>query len=173
MEIAYATPETVAWLDPASVSILPHCWAQYNDVHCRKPSLASPTAALQAGWTVLQVSLTSVPSRPAAFGTTLLVPICPEHHDIDMVDAAFWLFGLHTPVWDAAIPALDPQRVQIHRDCPECQHIVAPDDWIPADPLPAGCHAVYVYTADTDVEGHLTIACPAHTYALWDYTLCL
>ncbi len=170
MEITYATPETLAVLDRASVSILPHCWAQYNDVHCRKPSLASPTAALQAGWTVLQVSLTSVPSRPASFGTTLLVPFCPEHNHNDMADVAFWAFGLHTPIWDAAIPALGSERIQMNRDCPECHRIVDAQ-WDLSEPLPDGWHAAYTYTGGSIVEGHITIACPKHTYALWDFSL--
>jgi hypothetical protein len=151
--------------------MMPHCWAQYNDVRCQTPSPTSPAAALQAGWTVLQVSLTPRSAYPASFGTTLLVPICPEHNDSDMVDTALWAFGLHTPIWDTAIPALDGRPIHIERDCPECRRMVE-SQWTLSDPLPAGWHAAY--TANTNSSrniGYVTLACPEHTYALWDFSL--
>ena len=171
MQVTIATRHTLHTADPASFFMMPHCWAQYNDVRCQIPSPASPATALQKGWTVLQVSLPPRSAYPASFGTTLFVPICREHNNRDMVDAALWAFGLHTPIWDSAIPVLDDRFVRIDRDCPECHRTDDPQ-WNPSEPLPAGWHAAF--TDDSCCSRHvsyITLACPEHTYALWDFSL--
>lgn len=172
MEIAFATLDSLAALDPASVSILPHCWAQYNSVHCQTPSPSSPITALQAGWTVLQVTLSPLSAYPPAFGTTLCVPICPAHKTDAMIDAALWAFGLHTPLWDTAIPAHrfpDP-HIHIVRQCLECRQSIDAT-WQPGQPLPDGWHAAYTESPGSLYHSHLTVTCAAHAYALWDFSL--
>jgi len=115
--------------------------------------------------------------------------LCPQHQDADTRQGALWVFGLHVPYWNDAIPALDPNRVWVHRACPVCRNPLGAA-WRWGEPFPATAHVAYTPAPATvldvtdrtlfdpgtalpvrTIDGHLAFACPDHAYALWDYTV--
>lgn len=186
MDIVGFLSDHAGRLDDVSPTILPHCW---SSAHCAEPVPDSLPQAMAAGWDFLVVSLDAVPSRPSLFGSMLWVPLCPQHQDDDTRHCALWVFGFHVPYWNNAIPALDPDRVWVHRACPVCLEPLGAD-WRWGDPFPATAHVAYtpapafvldtpdrppsdldLESAQTTIDGHLAFACLDHAYALWDYTV--